>query len=903
MRTLVSIVIILICTGCFGQSGNWTWMNGSSTTVGVIPDALAQGVSSPTNTPGGRYGSVSMGDNNGNLWLFGGSMASGVILGDLWRYNIALGQWTWVSGSITTSNTGVYGTMGVPSTTNHPGARYLGGGCADHLGNLWIFGGYGYTNGTLNLMNDLWRYNIQTGQWTWMSGSSTTPVYGIYGTQGTGSALNRPGSRLYTNALADTSGNIWVFGGNGYGQGTTGSLNDLWKFTRSTSQWTWVKGSTVSNQFPTYGTKGVASLTVTPGARYAGTAASDNDGNLWYFGGYGLINGGTGYTNELWRFNVNNSTWTWLSGSPTADQAGIHGTINVAGASNCPGSRLYYGNSSMVDKTGNFWMFGGYGFSGSGAGYLSDLWRFNGSTNQWVWKKGSTGTNQYGQHGTMGTSAASNEPGARYYQTSMKDNNGRFWVYAGFGFSANTSGLLSDLWMYDVCAIPPVPVISPSLTLVKCSGATTTLSAGNGTVPMFWYNNATSTTAVANGTMYSPPALSAVGNTSVFTYYAEGFTCDRSATRAAVHITVHPTPTITVNSGSICEGGTFAMLPSGALTYTFSGGSQVVSPATNTSYVVSGTNSQGCTSTLNAIANVSVHPTPSITVNNGSICAGESFVVQPAGAATYTISSGSFTVAPASNTFYFVTGTSNKGCVTSTPAVVMVTVHDLPLLSVNSGSICSGGSFLLLPTGAVSYTYQGGSALVSPSVTTTYTINGANVLGCEANIPAIAHVIVHPSPTVSVVSSTITLCVGESATLSASGASMYSFSGISLSITGNGSAVINPPVTATYSITGYTPFGCTGMSTITQVVTVCTDISEHGQNNFVKVFPNPTGGLLNVELNETSKLSIYNGIGQLMWSETIEGISQLNFDSYPPGVYHLYFNSSKYITKFNVIRQ
>ena len=33
-------------------------------------------------------------------------------------------------------------------------------------------------------MNDLWRYDLATGMWTWMSGSDMAVQAGIYGTQG-----------------------------------------------------------------------------------------------------------------------------------------------------------------------------------------------------------------------------------------------------------------------------------------------------------------------------------------------------------------------------------------------------------------------------------------------------------------------------------------------------------------------------------------------------------------------------------------------------------------------------------------------------------------------------------------------------------------------------------------------
>src|SRR5690606_27964470 len=53
-------------------------------------------------------------------------------------------------------------------------------------------------------------------------------------------------------------------------------------------------------------------------------------------------------------------------------------------------------------------------------------------------------------------------------------------------------------------------------------------------------------------------------------------------------------PLITVNSGSICEGQSFNLYPSGANTYTFLNGASVVSPTISSSYSVTGISRSGC---------------------------------------------------------------------------------------------------------------------------------------------------------------------------------------------------------------------------------------------------------------------------------------------------------------------
>ena len=220
--------VSIICAGA------WTWMSGSNT-QGAGGVYGTQGTASPSNVPGSRYASLTWTDASGNLWLFGGAgydaQGHNVLFNDLWKYSSVSG-WTWVSGSMSTNTSGVYGTQGTPAAGNVPGARSTPVSWADSAGNLWLFGGYGYdAAGTVGNLNDLWEFNPTSGLWTWVSGSTTGNAYGVYGTLGTASMSNVPGARNLAVSWTDGTGNLWLFGGNGQAQsGTGGQLNDLWMF-------------------------------------------------------------------------------------------------------------------------------------------------------------------------------------------------------------------------------------------------------------------------------------------------------------------------------------------------------------------------------------------------------------------------------------------------------------------------------------------------------------------------------------------------------------------------------------------------------------------------------------------------------------------------------------------------
>ena len=62
-------------------------------------------------------------------------------------------------------------------------------------------------------LNDLWKYNISTNQWTWMSGSNDTNQLGIYGDIGVPSNSSVPGSRYLSISWVDSKDTLWLFGG------------------------------------------------------------------------------------------------------------------------------------------------------------------------------------------------------------------------------------------------------------------------------------------------------------------------------------------------------------------------------------------------------------------------------------------------------------------------------------------------------------------------------------------------------------------------------------------------------------------------------------------------------------------------------------------------------------------
>jgi hypothetical protein len=327
-----------------GTEGTWSQVAGSA---GVDKPGVYTG---GTLTPGSRTNAARWTDATGNFWLFGGHGydATGALgdLNDLWEYTG--GHWVFVSGGLTNTinQKGIYGTQGVAAATNMPGGRQEAAAWADLSGNLWLFGGEGLdANGTANgILNDLWMYNISSGQWTFVAGLNAAnqtgnyPAQPVVGSVATTTAAGTcglavgnpaescapisltgayPGSRWGASAWVDTNGSLWLFGGWGLdstGTNGNGALNDLWVYTPNATPgqlgtWAWVKGSNTGAQNGVYATADVIPWVTyyqfTPGGRSNAASWVDGRGQFWMFGGEGYdstSNTGNGYLNDMWRY-------------------------------------------------------------------------------------------------------------------------------------------------------------------------------------------------------------------------------------------------------------------------------------------------------------------------------------------------------------------------------------------------------------------------------------------------------------------------------------------------------------------------------------------------------------------------------------------------------------------------
>ena len=386
-------------------------------------------------------------------------------------------------------------------------------------------------------------------------------------------------------------------------------------------------------------------------------------------------------------------------------------------------------------------------------------------------------------------------------------------------------------------SVIPMPTVAVTPTMVGiCSGASTNLSASGAT--SYTWSPATGLNNANLATVAASPAT-----TTNYTVTGANGICTATAL-ATVSVTPTPTLAVTPASTTICSGTSTNLSASGAASYTWSpatglnnanAASVTASPATTTIYTVTGANGV-CTKT--AVATVSIAPVPSLTLSPASvnICPGTSTTLTATGATNYTwtplsglsTSSGSMVVAsPAASTTYTITGLTGI-CSNTALATVNVQPSASVTLSPQASTICAGSSVTLTATGSTSYTWapatglsaSNGSVVVSsPSVgTTVYTVTGG--VGTCTAVSQVS-VTVNALPSLTLTPATSSICAGFSATLSAAGASSYTWSP-SASVTTGSLVTLAPLASTVYTVTG-TINSCTASATTT-----------------LNVMPNPT---------------------------------------------------------------
>jgi gliding motility-associated-like protein len=375
-----------------------------------------------------------------------------------------------------------------------------------------------------------------------------------------------------------------------------------------------------------------------------------------------------------------------------------------------------------------------------------------------------------------------------------------------------------------------------------CSGSSVNLSAN--------VNPLGGTYSWSNGANTSSINVSPLTTTNYSLIYSYNG-CSKSASGL---VTVNTTPSVTVNTSSTCSGSNGSIIatssPIGTYVYSWTVPVGSNNPGNVSSFssnvaglysVVIQNSNTGCFSDV-VSGNLSINPTPTVSVNSAVICEGNSAILTatalPAGG-SYLWSNGatsnSISVSPNSTTSYSMTYNLN-GC--ESTSMGLVNVNPIPLVSVNSPSICTGSSTTMTatPNTAGTYSYAwivppgasnpGNATSFSTNVSGSYSVVLTDGLtGCVSS-SAFGIVTVNPTPSLTVNSATI--CQGNTAPLIATVTPYYGGDFIWSNGETGSSINVNPTSTTNYSVTYNTFEGCSSNEAIAAITVI-------------PVSPEPTG--------------------------------------------------------------
>lgn len=465
-------------------------------------------------------------------------------------------------------------------------------------------------------------------------------------------------------------------------------------------------------------------------------------------------------------------------------------------------------------------------------------------------------------------------------------------------------------WIVDFAPSALPPVTSFAFTGTICTGVGKVFNDNSTNGPSSWSWSVTPSAGVTINTPASQSPTITFANAGNYVVAMTSSNTNGPGNTYTISVTVNPTPTISIaaSANTICAGSPVTFTASGASTYAWACPTSSICtyfPASTITYTFNGTSAAGCT----GIGTRSVVVQPSITVNanasSTTICGPTSVTLSATGATTYTwqpgnLNGSSVVVTPASNTTYTVTGTT--GFCNNTKLLSITVGTSIAVSAIASTpSVCASQAVTLTASGASTYTWQpgnlnGNAIVVSPAATTNYTVTGSTG---SCNGSSVVAITVNQNPNVTASTSNTLICAGTAATITASGASTYSWS------TGPTTAtlVVFPVLSTTYAVTGYSN-GCSTTYTIQQNVQWCTTLTEFnlGAESY-KAFPNPFADELKFTANETVEVTMYNELGQLIKQTTVKNNGSLVTNDLPSGIYIVFMKGESGIKTIKLLKE
>lgn len=371
----------------------------------------------------------------------------------------------------------------------------------------------------------------------------------------------------------------------------------------------------------------------------------------------------------------------------------------------------------------------------------------------------------------------------------------------------------------------PAPFVEAGNDTVICPNTSVQLN-GQGAGAYSW-----TPSGPLNNTTIANPIATVTSDTYFFLEITDANGCTN---QDSVLVSFFPNSQVTTGADTaICEGESVQLSASLMDRYTWSPANTlsnpqarnpVASPTSTTTYTVTGSDLNGCTSTATQM--VTVYPVPDIAlgVADTQICPNTTLQLLASGGQQYswspTSSLSNATIAnpvasPNSNTIYSLTVTSVQNCSSDTSFLVEV----LPVISANITpdlALCPGEETTLSAQNGIDYRWSPGAGLngrntatptASPTTTTQYTLEMTDVNGCLVTDSVL--ITVHPDVIVDAGPDN-SVFIGESVNMQGSGVGTFEWiPPIYLDNPFDPQTLVTPDSSTTYTLIVTSTEGCT----------------------------------------------------------------------------------------------
>ncbi|MBD3637101.1 MAG: T9SS type A sorting domain-containing protein [Crocinitomicaceae bacterium] len=463
------------------------------------------------------------------------------------------------------------------------------------------------------------------------------------------------------------------------------------------------------------------------------------------------------------------------------------------------------------------------------------------------------------------------------------------------------------------------PVVNAGVDDQVCSGDTIQLGA-SGALTYSWNPSPT----LSSTTIADPLAFP----TSQTTYTVTG--TDANGCTDSDNVTISTLSLPGVNAGtndSHCIGDSTQLFATGAISWQWQANPDLssttsqnpwASNSSDTWFYVTGTDVNGCSNSDSVF--ISVDPLPNVSAGaNFSICEGDSTQLNATGADVYQWDShptfqsptnvSSPWVKPIVQTTYTVNGTNTTtGC--ESEANVTVSLNPLPNIDAGPDtSMCIGDSLQLMATGGVTYIWDNASSLSSnivadpwsyTNVDITYNVDAFDANGCFGEDSV--HITINPLPSAPVI-----LEVGQWLISSYTSGNQWYFNGNPV-VGGTNDSLdwVAQGQNGSYTLLYTDGNGCKKFSEVTNII-IIDDIGFNENSAFeVRLYPNPTNGNLNIDVQENLDLLIVtssNGQVVMTRRNLNAGVQILDFSELPSGMYVVQMVKGDQIVSRRIIKQ